>query len=386
MSAGLKLSHIITGAIAVLVGYTSSVAIIFQAIDLLNATQAQANSWMLALGLGMGMSGLILSLTYRMPILTAWSTPGAALLVISLDGVSMNEAIGAFILCGLLLTLTGLSGWFDKISKIIPDALANAMLAGILFNFGLNIFTSLQNDLALVALMALAYLLCKRSLPRYAIPITLLIGSLYCYASGAFHNQSPIEISLANPEWTSPVFSLPVLISIGIPLFIVTMTSQNMPGIVALKSAGFQPPASACITVTGLITLLLAPFGGYSFNLAAITAAICANEEADENPQTRYKAAIMAGLFYCIIGLLGATVISLFLIAPKALVMTIAGFALLSTIGNSLHNALHQPDNREAALVTFMTTVSGISFFGIGAPFWALIFGTIVSFALKNKK
>jgi benzoate membrane transport protein len=384
MIAGLKLSHVITGGIAVLVGYTSSVAIIFQAIDLLGATQAQANSWMLALGLGMGISGLILSLLYRMPILTAWSTPGAALLVISLDGVAMNEAIGAFLLCGALLTLTGLTGWFGKLSNLIPEPIANAMLAGILFSFGLGVFSSMEDNLPLTALMCLTYLMGKRWFPRYNIPTVLLAGILFCWTSGAFQSQETIEFSIAQPEFIMPAFSLPVLISIGVPLFIVTMTSQNMPGVVALKSAGYTPPTSASMTVTGLITLLFAPLGGYTFNLAAITAAICAGPEADEDPQTRYKAAIMAGIFYCIVGLVGATIISLFLIAPKALVITIAGLALLNTIGNSLSSALTQPDNREAALVTFMTTVSGISFLGIGAPFWALLFGAATSIALSN--
>ncbi|NIY78292.1 benzoate/H(+) symporter BenE family transporter [Celeribacter sp. HF31] len=382
---GLKLSHLVAGAVAVLLGYTSSVAIIFQAIDVLGATQAQANSWMLALGLGMGISGLVLSLRYKMPILTAWSTPGAALLVISLDGVPMAQAIGAFVFCAVLLTLTGLTGWFEKLSHLIPDALGNAMLAGILFRFGLEIFTSMEENLILVALMCATYLAGRRFFARFAIPMVLLIGIVFCALTGAFDTTQHVNFEIAKPVFILPEFTLATLIGIGLPLYIVTMTSQNVPGVVTLKAAGYEPPVSSAITVTGLTSLILAPFGGYAFNLAAITAAICAGPEADDNPATRYKAVVVAGVLYSIVGLLGAAVISLFVIAPKALVVTVAGLALLNTIAASLTGALKEADQREAGLVTFMTTVSGISFFGIGAPLWALVFGGLTSLILTRK-
>ena len=384
--SGLKLSHIVSGAIAVLLAYTSSAAIVFQAIDTLGATQAEANSWMLVLGLGMGLSTLVLTLRYKMPILTAWSTPGAALLVISLQGVPMGEAIGAFVFCGLLLTLTGLTGWFEKISRFIPDAIGSAMLAGILFRFGLGIFASMEDNLPLVAVMCVTYLLGRRFFARFAIPSVLLAGIVFCALTGAFATGERFDLSLAQPVFTMPVFSLSALIGIALPLYIVTMSSQNMPGVVTLKAAGYQPPVSSAITVTGLATLILAPFGGYAFNLAAITAAICAGPEADENPATRWKAAMVTGVIYCIVGLMGAAVISLFLIAPNALVVTVAGLALLNTVAGSLSAALKEVDQREAALVTFMTTVSGISFMSIGAPVWALLFGGLTSLVLTRKK
>lgn len=383
---GLKLSHLVAAMIAVLLGYTSSVAIIFQAIDAVGATQAEATSWMIALGLGMGLSTLILSLRYRMPILTAWSTPGAALLAISLTGVSLPDAIGAFVFCGVLLTLTGLTGWFERLSHLIPDALGNAMLAGILFRFGMGIFTSMELDLPLVALMCATYLATRRFAPRYAIPLVLAVGCAWCAATGQFDGGGPIDWSLAQPVFTMPSFSLPVLIGVGLPLYIVTMTSQNIPGVVTLKAAGYQPPVSASITVTGLTSLILAPFGGYAFNLAAITAAICGGPEADDNPMTRYKAAALAGVFYSIVGLMGGAIIGLFLIAPKALVVTLAGLALLNTISASLTSALSHPGQREAALVTFMATVSGVTLLGIGAPLWALIFGACTSLVLTLRR
>lgn len=381
----LKLSHLAAGAVAVLVGYTSSVAIIFQAIAAVGATQAQANSWLMALGLGMGATSLALSLWFRIPVLTAWSTPGAALLAVGLKDVPLEQAVGAFVFCGLLLTLTGLTGWFERLTRLVPDSLANALLAGILFQFGLSAFSALNEDTALVAVMALAFLAGRLWFARYTILGVLLAGGLWAGVSGSFGDIAQLNTSLSMPIAVRPAFSLPVLIGVGLPLYIVTMCSQNMPGVVTLRAAGYTPPVSASLTVTGIASLILAPFGGFAFNLAAITAAICAGPEADDDPKTRYLASASAGVLYCLVGLGGATVISLFLIAPKALIAGLAGLALLSTIGNSLSQALHDARDREAALITFMTAVSGISFFGIGAAFWALLFGLLVNHLFNSR-
>jgi benzoate membrane transport protein len=385
MLSQLKLSHLAAGAVAVLVGYTSSVAIIFQAIEAVGATQAQANSWLMALGLGMGATSLALSLWFRIPVLTAWSTPGAALLAVGLKDVPLEQAVGAFVFCGLLLTLTGLTGWFERLTRLVPDSLANALLAGILFQFGLSAFSALNEDTALVAVMALAFLAGRLWFARYTILGVLLAGGLWAGVSGSFGDIAQLNTSLSMPIAVRPAFSLPVLIGVGLPLYIVTMCSQNMPGVVTLRAAGYTPPVSASLTVTGIASLILAPFGGFAFNLAAITAAICAGPEADDDPKTRYLASASAGVLYCLVGLGGATVISLFLIAPKALIAGVAGLALLSTIGNSLSQALHDARDREAALITFMTAVSGISFFGIGAAFWALLFGLLVNHLFNSR-
>lgn len=380
---GFKLSHLAAGFISVLVGYSAGAAIVFQAAEAVGANQAQINSWMLVLGIGMGVSGMILSIRYKMPILTAWSTPGAALLAVSLANVPMSQAIGAFLLCGLLLTITGLSGWFEKIAKFVPIPLANAMLAGVLFQFGVGVFQSLEQEVALVSSMGIAYLLGKIFLGRYAVPMVLLVGIIAAGLLGLYQPQS-IELALAKPVFIMPEFNLPVLISVGLPLYIVTMTSQNMPGVATLRAAGYEPPISASVTVTGIITLLLAPFGGYTFNLAAITAAICLGDDADENKQTRYKAAIVAAVLYIIVGLMGATVVSLFFIAPKALVVAIAGMALMGTIGNALVGALSDIKQREPALITFLVTVSGVSFWGIGAAFWGLLIGVMANLLMSK--
>ena len=373
------LSHIVTGFVVVLVGYASSAAIVFQAAENAGATATELTSWLWALGVGMGLSSLGLSWHYRQPILTAWSTPGAALLVTSLSGLSMSEAIGAFLICSLLITLCGISGWFDHLMALLPPSLAAAMLAGVLFPFGLQAFGALQHQLALAGLMLLCYLLLKNRLPRYAIPMTLLVGLGLAITQGQFDSGN-IEWQLAMPVFMMPSFSLNTLIGVAIPLFVVTMASQNMPGLAVLRAHNYQAPASSLISWTGITGLLLAPFGGFAFNLSAITAAICMSEEADPDHNKRYQASIWAGIFYLLAGLFAATVASLLLVLPKTLIMVIAGLALLSTIGNSLYSALIVEQEREAALITFVITASGLSLFGIGSAFWGLVIGLLVHY------
>ncbi|NQY61541.1 benzoate/H(+) symporter BenE family transporter [Cognatishimia sp.] len=373
----MRLSHVIAGFVAVLVGYAGSVAIIYQATLAAGATPAQASSWMLALGLGCGISSIYLSLRHRVPMLTAWSTPGAALLVVALPGVPLEQAIGAFVGCGLLLLLTGLTGWFEKLNDWIPDALANAMLAGVLFRFGVEAFGSLQVDMVFAGTMIAVYVLARSFAARFAVPLLLIYGLGFAVMTGAFDLPAWQGAGIAMPVFIMPVFDVSVLISVGIPLYLVTMSSQNMAGVAVLRGAGYRAHVSSALNVTGFLTTVLAPFGGFAFNLAAITAAICANEEAGADPKTRYWAPVFSGLMYIVLGIFGAAVIGLFLAAPKVFVAVLAGLALLPTIAASLSASLATPAHREAALITFLTTVSGISFFGIAAPVWGLLFGAV---------
>jgi len=371
------LSHLSAGFIAVLVGYTSSAAIVFQAATAAGAGPEQISAWLLALGLGMGFTCIGLSLYYRSPVLTAWSTPGAALLATSLVGIPMNEAIGAFLFASLLLTIFGFTGWVETFMKHVPKSLAAAMLAGVLLRFGLEAFVSLRTQPAMVALMLAIYLGGQRLNSRYTIPLTFLGGLLWAAQGGLIHSEA-LSVTLAHPIFTAPTFSLSTLIGVGIPLFIVTMASQNVPGIAVLRANGYQTPVSPLIGWTGLTGLLLGPFGGYQFNLAAITAAICMSPEADRKPERRYLAAVWAGIFYLVTGLLGATVAGLFTALPKELVAAIAGIALLGTIGNSLTGALLDERERDAAVITFLVTASGLALLSIGSAFWGLLFGLIV--------
>ncbi len=368
-------STIVAGFVAVLVGYTSSVAIIFQATQALGATSAQTASWLWALGLGMGVTSIGLSLWTRQPVLTAWSTPGAALLA-STSGLALPEAIGAFVVCGLLITVAGASGLFERLMNRIPIAIASALLAGVLARFGLDAVASVQTAPGLVIGMALAFLLGRRWWPRYAVPGVLAVGVALAAFSGTLRLATVDWSSAwAQPVWTAPRFSLAAAIGVALPLFIVTMASQNLPGVAAQRANGYRTPISASITVTGLATTLLAPFGGYAFNLAAITAAICMGREAHEDPARRYVAAVYAGAFYIGVGLAGGAVALLLGAFPRELVATIAGLALLGTIAGALGTALQHEVHRDAAGITFLVCLSGIHPFGIGAAFWGVLAG-----------
>ncbi|WP_069383524.1 benzoate/H(+) symporter BenE family transporter [Halomonas caseinilytica] len=378
------LSTLTAGFIAVLIGYTSSAVIIFQAAEATGASQAQIGSWMWALGIGSGLTTIVFSWRYRMPLLTAWSTPGAALLATSLPGVSMSEAIGAFLFSALLITLCGMTGLFERLMHRLPRALASALLAGVLLRFGLDLFMAMEHDLLLPLAMCLAYLAGKRLWPRYAIPMVLAVGIAMALFEGSLH-LGEITPALASPDFIMPSFSLTAMVGVGVPLFVVTMASQNLPGIAAIRAAGYALPISPLIGGTGVATLALAPFGGFALNLAAISAAVCQGPEAHADPTRRYTAGIAAGGFYLLLGLFGATVTSLFAAFPAELVMAVAGLALLPTLGGGLADALGDTDHRDAALVTFLITASGIGLGGIGAAFWGLAGGLVTLWALRRR-
>jgi benzoate membrane transport protein len=379
----LSLPAVIAGFVTVLVGFTSSAVIVFQAANAVGATPGQVASWMWALGLGMGATCILLSLRYRVPVVTAWSTPGAAMLITGAAGVSIGEATGAFLVSAALITLCGFSGWFERMINRIPVSIASGMLAGVLLRFGLDVFVAMKTQLVLALAMFLVYLAGRRMFARYAVIATLSVGITFAAAQGLLHMEG-VRLEFARPEFVMPAFSLSALIGVALPLFVVTMASQNVPGVAVIRASGFSVPISPVIGWTGVANLVLAPFGGYALNLAAITAAICMGREAHADPKRRYVAAVAAGIFYLLIGLFGATVGALFAAFPKELVLVIAGLALFGTIGNGLAAALANEQEREPALVTFLVTASGVTLFGIGAAFWGLVAGVIAMLALHG--
>ena len=372
-----SLSAAIAGFVTVLVGFTSAGVIVFQAAQSVGASTTEIGSWLWALGWGMGLTSIGLSLYYRVPIVTAWSTPGAAMLITTTADVTLSEAIGAFLISGALIILVGFTGWFERLMKHLPLSLAAAMLAGILLQFGLNIFVALQSQYLIVGTMLGIYIIMRRTLPRYAIIAALIMGILTTGSQGLLQWEA-IQIQWATPIFTAPQFSLNGLIGIAFPLFIVTMASQNVPGIATIRAFDYTVPSSPLIGWTGVATALLAPFGAFAINLAAITAAISMGREAHEDSNKRYWAAIAVGIFYIIVGVFGATVSSLFAALPQELVWAIAGLALLGTIGKGLVTALATEESREPALITFLVTASGITILGIGSAFWGLVIGLLV--------
>lgn len=371
----LSLPAVVAGFVAVLVGFTSSVAIVFAAAQALGTSAAQTASWMWALGLGMGLTSLGLSLWYRQPVLTAWSTPGAALIAAT-QGFGLAEATGAFVACALLIMVAGYSGLFQRMMGRIPMAIAAALLAGVLARFALNAASATATAPVLVVAMALAYLAGRRAWPRYAVPGVLVAGIVVAALQGRIHLEG-VTLAWTAPVFVMPTFSLPALVGIGLPLFVVTMASQNLPGVAAQRASGYEIPVSPVVGTTGLASLLLAPFGGYALNLAAITAAICMGREAHEDPARRYTASAMAGVFYIVLGLAGGAVAGLLAAFPPELVAAVAGLALLGTIAGGLSTALAHEAHRDAALLTFVVTLSGLTVAGIGSAFWGVVAGSV---------
>lgn len=375
-------SAIIAGFVTVLVGFTSSAVIVFQAAQALNASPAEIGSWMWALGLGMGLTCIVLSLRYRVPVVTAWSTPGAAMLISAAAGVPMAEAIGAFLVSAVLITICGFTGWFERAINHIPISIASGMLAGVLLRFGLDVFVAMKTQFVMTFAMFIMYLIARRDWSRYAVVSALVLGMVIAAFQGLLRLDT-ISLQLAQPVLTPPQFSISALIGIALPLFVVTMASQNVPGVAVIRASGYNVPISPLIGWTGATTIVLAPFGAFALNLAAITAAICMGREAHEDPNKRYVAAVAAGVFYILVGLFGATVGAVFAAFPSELVLAIAGLALLGTIGNGLVTALSQEKQREPALITFLVTASGLTLLGIGSAFWGLIAGGLALLLLQ---
>lgn len=375
---------VFAGFITFLIGISVSAVLVIQAAQALGASPEQITSWFWALGLGIGLSGLILSWKFKYPVATAWSTAGLALIMATGSGYSLNEAIGAFLVGGLLTAILGFSGIFQKALSYIPQSLTSAMLAGVLLKFGISLFASLQNDWAFVLSLLSIYVITKRLWPRYSIVFTVIAGITLCPVFLEFHMPT-IQWSLAKPVWIRPDFSWSALLGLALPLFVISMASQYLPGIAMIKSYGYKPYVNQLIGWTGLTQVVLAPFGCYSVNIAAISAAVSLDDQVHPDPSKRYIAGISCGFFYILMGLFAATLTSLLMSFPHIFIVALAGIALLGTISHNIAIAFAQIEEREAALFTFLCSASGIQFFGIGSAFWGLVVGIIVFVVLKFK-
>ncbi|HCD7252073.1 benzoate/H(+) symporter BenE family transporter [Citrobacter farmeri] len=381
-SFSLPLPTLLSGFVAVLVGYASSAAIIWQAAVAAGASTTQIAGWMTALGIAMGVSTLLLTLWYRAPVLTAWSTPGAALLVTGLQGLTLPEAIGVFIIANALIVLCGVTGLFARLMQVIPHSLAAAMLAGILLRFGLEAFAHLGDQFLLCGGMLLAWLILKRIAARYAVIAALVVGAIIALLEGDIVTSS-LAMAPVLPTFIAPQFSLAHSLGIAVPLFLVTMASQNAPGVATMKAAGYDVPVSPLIVVTGLLALLFSPFGVYSICIAAITAAICQSPDAHPDAAKRWLSAAAAGIFYLLAGVFGSSITGMMAALPTSGIQMLAGLALLGTISGSLYQALNHESERDAAVVTFLVTASGLTLWGVGSAFWGLIAGGICYTVLR---
>lgn len=366
----------VTAVVAVLVGFASSIAIVFTAAQRSGASNSQIGSWIAALCISMGLCSMWLSVRYRTPIMLVWSVPGATLLAAMPAGGRLSDSTGAFVLCGVLLFLTGLTGVFDRFVKRIPLPLASALLAGVLTRFAIEAFgavTPHESQVMVLAMFA-TYVVARRLVPTFAAIAVLVTGVVVAALQGRI-GGGHVPVGLVHLSFVRPTASVGALIGIGVPLYVVTMAAQNMPGTAVLRSHGYDVPVSPAITLSGAATVLGAPFGLFAINLAAITAALVMGPDIHPDRDKRYPAAVATGGLYVLVGLLGGSVAGLIGLFPKALVIGVAAFALIPTITGGVVGAVADPDQREAAVIVFLITVSGLSMAGIGAPFWALIAG-----------
>lgn len=380
-----SLSAVTSGFIAVLTGYTSSLALMVQAGRVAGLDEAQIASWIWAISIAMGVTAIGLTLRYRMPVVVAWSTPGAALLVTSMAEVAYPQAIGAFVATAVLLTVTGLYRPLAGLVRRLPSAIAASLLAGILFSIGIELFKVAEQQTGLVLGMIAAFFLVKHRYPGMAVPAALLVGSGIAGMSNLFAWPA-IDWALTRPVWTTPELSFAALTSIALPLYVVAMASQNLPGLAVLRADGYAPPASPLLATTGLASLVFAPFGSHGVNLAAISAALCTGPGAHSCAQRRYPAALVFGVLAIAVGCFAGALTVVFMALPPALVMSIAGLALLGSIGNGLAQSMADPALREAALVTFMVTASGLTLLSIGSAFWGLVAGLVVLAVTRSRR
>lgn len=379
-----SIAAVFAGFITFLIGISVSAVLVIQAAQILGATPEQITSWFWALGLGIGLSGFILSWKFKYPVATSWSTAGLALILATGSGYSLYEAIGAFLICGLLTAILGFSGIFQKVLTYIPQSLTSAMLAGVLLKFGIALFASMQNDWGFILSLLTVYIVSKRLSPRYSIVMTVIAGLLLCPMFMTFHTPI-LQWSLAKPVWITPEFTWSAILGLALPLFIINMASQYLPGIAMIKSYGYQPHVNHLIGWTGVAQTLLAPFGCYTVNIAAISAAVSLDDQAHPDPQKRYIAGMSCGFFYIVMGVFAATLTNLLMSFPHIFIVALAGIALLGTIGHNIAIAFHDIKEREAALMTFLFSASSVQFFGIGSAFWGLLFGLLVSIFFKIK-
>ncbi|WP_313131962.1 benzoate/H(+) symporter BenE family transporter [Stutzerimonas nitrititolerans] len=379
------LTHpVVAGLISVIVNYGGTFILVFQAARAAGLSPESTASWVWSISIGVGITGILLSWASREPIITAWSTPAAAFLVTALATTPYAEAVGAYMISAAAFVLLGMSGYFEKVIRLIPPGVAAGLLAGILLQFGIGAFGGMSIDPWLAGLLIVVYVVLKRLTTRYAVVGILVLGLAFLLIQGRV-DLSGLQLTLAAPVFTLPAFSLNALLSLALPLFLITLTGQYMPGMLVLRADGFRSSADPIVTVTGLGSLLMAPFGSHAFNLAAITAAICTGREAHEDPSKRWLAGIAAGVFYILVGVFGVTLAAVFMAFPATFITTLAGLALLGTIGGSLASAMADVKGREASLITFLAAAANITLLGIGGAFWGLVIG-LMAYAVLNSR
>ena len=368
---------LLSGLLVVFVSTTGPIAILYQATDAAKLSTSLTNSWLFAVFMGSGLFGLLLSLRYGMPIIGSWASTTTALLVSGLVDHSFSDVIGAYIGASLLLMVVGYTGFFNRLMKSIPQPIIMAMLAGVLLVFGTRIFTSTKVNPILGFMMLVVYFVGRTMKLRAPLLGAFAVGLITVILQSKVALPS-IAVRVVEPVWTNPTFSIGTFLTLTIPIFLMVMTTQNAPGLALLKAVNYEPPVNQVVQMGGILSLLGAGFGGAGVNISAMTATIAISPESDPNPQTRYFAGVVSGVAYCLAALFAGVFSSLYGAFPIELTAILAGLALLPVIMSALHDAVVDREFRDAAVVTFLVTISGVSGWGIGAPFWGLIAGSVV--------
>lgn len=379
-----SISATVAGFLAVLISYSGPLIIFFQAAQRAHVSTDMMVSWIWGISIGAAVSGIYLSIKYKTPVITAWSAPGTALLVTLFPHVSLNEAVAAYITSAIVIFLIGVTGYFDKLLKWIPQDVAAGMMAGILFQFGIGLFTASDSMPFIVFSMLIVFLIAKRLMPRYTMIWVLTAGVLLSLILGKM-NPVDVSFSLAIPQWISPEWTWNSTLNLAVPLILVSLTGQFLPGMAIMKLSGYDTPAKPIITVTSIASLAVACVGGITIVLASITAALCMGKDAHELKEKRYIAGIANGIFYILGGLFAGSIVMLFSLLPKELVAALAGLALLGAIATNISVAMKNDSQRDAALITFLATASGMHFLGLSSVFWGICIGVIAHFILTPR-
>ncbi|MCZ1176956.1 benzoate/H(+) symporter BenE [Acinetobacter pittii] len=379
-----SISATVAGFLAVLISYSGPLIIFFQAAQRAHVSTDMIVSWIWGISIGAAVSGIYLSIKYKTPVITAWSAPGTALLVTLFPNVSLNEAVAAYITSAIVIFLIGVTGYFDKLLKWIPQDVAAGMMAGILFQFGIGLFTASDSMPFIVFSMLIVFLIAKRLMPRYTMIWVLAAGVLLSLILGKM-NPVDVSFSLAIPQWISPEWTWNSTLNLAVPLILVSLTGQFLPGMAIMKLSGYDTPAKPIITVTSIASLAVACVGGITIVLASITAALCMGKDAHELKEKRYIAGIANGIFYILGGLFAGSIVMLFSLLPKELVAALAGLALLGAIATNISVAMKNDNQRDAALITFLATASGMHFLGLSSVFWGICIGVIAHFILTPR-
>lgn len=379
-----SISATVAGFLAVLISYSGPLIIFFQAAQRAHVSTDMMVSWIWGISIGAAVSGIYLSIKYKTPVITAWSAPGTALLVTLFPNISLNEAVAAYITSAIVIFLIGITGYFDKLLKWIPQDVAAGMMAGILFQFGISLFTASDSMPLIVFSTLIVFLIAKRLMPRYTMIWVLAAGVLLSLILG---KMNPVDVSfnLAIPQWISPEWTWNSTLNLAVPLILVSLTGQFLPGMAIMKLSGYDTPAKPIITATSIASLAVACVGGITIVLASITAALCMGKDAHELKEKRYIAGIANGIFYILGGLFAGSIVMLFSLLPKELVAALAGLALLGAIATNISVAMKNDGQRDAALITFLASASGMHFLGLSSVFWGICIGVIAHFILTPR-